>query len=166
MTVKKLTIAFLLFTILSCQSCSEKCTNSPDFDAVSETIANHKATIVFVGTSWCAATQYTIKEQVIPYLSNPKKDIGFVFLHFGTLNGIPDNLLKNTTLIELESLGGIIDKTVASRNLKKALNNYKRVDYVPYSILVDQQGNILNYDANGKRYSGFYEIGQIIDSLE
>ncbi len=161
-----ITIAFLFLSFATCQSCNEKSTNSPDFDAISETIANHKATIIFVGTSWCAATQYNIKEQVIPYLSNPKEDIGFVFLHFGTLNGIPDDLLKNITLIELESLGGIIDKTVASRNLKKVLNNYKRVNYVPYSILVDQQGNILNYDANKKRYSGFYEIGLLIEDLE
>ena len=161
-----ITIAFLFLSFLTCQSCSEKSTNSHEFDAVSETIANHKATIIFVGTSWCAATQNTIKEQVIPYLSNPKEGIGFVMLYFGTLNGIPDDLLKNTTLIELESLGGIIDKTVASRNLNKALNNYKRVNYVPYTILADRQGNILNYDANEKRYSGFYEIKQLIEDFE
>lgn len=161
-----ITIAFLFLSFLTCQSCNEKSTNSHDFNAVSETIANHKATIIFVGTSWCAATQNTIKEQVIPYLSNPKEDIGFVFLYFGTLNGIPDDLLKNITLIELESLGGIIDKTVASRNLNKILNNYKRVNYVPYTILADHQGNILNYDANEKRYSGFHDIKQIIEDFE
>lgn len=161
-----ITIAFLFLSFVTCQSCNETSSDSTDFDAVSETIASHNATIIFVGTSWCAATQNTIKEQVIPYLSNQKEDIGFVFLYFGTLDGIPDDLLKNITLIELESFGGIIDKTVANRNLSKVLNNYKRVNYVPYSILVDHQGNILNYDANEKRYSGLYEIGQIIDSLE
>ena len=69
-------------------------------------------------------------------------------------------------MIELESLGGIIDKTVANRSLSKVLNNYNRVNYVPYSIFVDQQGNILNYDANEKRYSGFYEIKQLIEDFE
>ena len=160
-----ITIAFLFLSFVTCQSCNEKSTNFPDFDAISETIASHKATIIFVGTSWCAATQNTIKGQVIPYLSNPKEDIGFVFLYFGTLDGIPDDLLKNITLIELESHGGL-DKTVANRRLSKVLNNYKRINYVPFSILVDQQGNILNYDANEKRYSGFYEIKQLIENFE
>lgn len=160
-----ITIAFLFLSFVTCQSCNEKSTNFPDFDAISETIASHKATIIFVGTSWCAATQNTIKGQVIPYLSNPKEDIGFVFLYFGTLDGIPDDLLKNITLIELESHGGL-DKTVANRSLSKVLNNYKRINYIPFSILVDQEGNILNYDANEKRYSGFYEIKQLIENFE
>ena len=52
-----ITIAFLFLSFVTCQSCNEKSTKSHDFDAVSETIASHKATIIFVGTSWCAATQ-------------------------------------------------------------------------------------------------------------
>lgn len=159
-----ITIAFLFLSFLTCQSCNEKSTNSHDFDAVSKTIASHKATIIFVGTSWCAATQNTIKEQVIPYLSNPEEGIGFVLIYFGKLNDIPEHLLENTTLIELESLGGM-DKMIANKKLNKVLNDYKRVNYVPFSILTDQQGNILNYDSNKKRYSGISEIKWQIENL-
>lgn len=159
MKVFKLTIklTFLFLAILTCHSCDEKSTKPTDFDAISETLSNHKVTIIFVGTSWCAATQHTIKEQVIPYLSNPEEGIGFVLIYFGTLNDIPEHLLENTTLIEMESLGGM-DKMIANRKLNKVLNDYKRVNYVPFSILTDQQGNILNYDSNKKRYSGISEI--------
>lgn len=149
----------LLFAVLfsSCQSGEGGLSGNYDRETVKREIASHSKTVIFVGTSWCVASQNTIQNQVLPYLSHPHDSIGFVMMFFGDKEEIPDAIRQKHIVMHTPSKGGF-DKFVINRRLKKLLKRYESQNYVPLTLFVDSEGNILNYVPSGKRYSSFGEV--------
>lgn len=149
----------LLFAVLfsSCQSGEGGLSGNYDCETVKREIASHSKTVIFVGTSWCVASQNTIQNQVLPYLSHPQDSIGFVMMYFGNKEEIPDTIRQKHIVMHTPSKGGF-DKFVINRWLKKLLKRYESQNYVPLTLFVDSEGNILNYVPSGKRYSSFGEV--------
>lgn len=149
----------LLFAVLfsSCQSGEGGLSGNYDCKTVKREIASHSKTVIFVGTSWCVASQNTIQNQVLPYLSHPHDSIGFVMMFFGDKEEIPDAIRQNHIVMHTPSKGGL-DKSVMNHRLKKLLNGYKSQNRVPLTLFVDCEGNILNYLPAEKSYASFGEI--------
>ena len=149
----------LLFAVLfsSCQSGEGGLSGIYDCETVKREIASHSKTVIFVGTSWCVASQNTIQNQVLPYLSHPHDSIGFVMMFFGDKEEIPDAIRQKHIVMHTPSKGGF-DKFAMNHRLKKLLKRYESQNYVPLTLFVDSEGNILNYVPSGKRYSSFGEV--------
>lgn len=149
----------LLFAVLfsSCQSGEGGLSGNYDCETVKREIASHSKTVIFVGTSWCVASQNTIQNQVLPYLSHPHDSIGFVMMFFGDKEEIPDTIRQKHIVMHTPSKGGF-DKFAMNHRLKKLLKRYESQNYVPLTLFVDSEGNILNYVPSGKRYSSFGEV--------
>ena len=149
----------LLFAVLfsSCQSGEGGLSGNYDCETVKREIASHSKTVIFVGTSWCVASQNTIQNQVLPYLSHPHDSIGFVMMFFGDKEEIPDAIRQKHIVMHTPSKGGF-DKFAMNHRLKKLLKRYESQNYVPLTLFVDSEGNILNYVPSGKRYSSFGEV--------
>ena len=149
----------LLFAVLfsSCQSGEGGLSGNYDCETVKREIANHSKTVIFVGTSWCVASQNTIQNQVLPYLSHPHDSIGFVMMYFGDKEEIPDTIRQKHIVMQSSSKSGF-DKFAMNHRLKKLLKRYESQNYVPLTLFVDSEGNILNYVPSGKRYSSFGEV--------
>lgn len=149
----------LLFAVLfsSCQSGEGGLSGNYDCETVKREIASHSKTVIFVGTSWCVASQNTIQNQVLPYLSHPQDSIGFVMMYFGNKEEIPDTIRQKHIVMQSSSKSGF-DKFAMNHRLKKLLKRYESQNYVPLTLFVDSEGNILNYVPSGKRYSSFGEV--------
>ena len=149
----------LLFAVLlsSCRCHENGMFGNYNQEAIEHEIASHGKTVIFVGTSWCVASQNTIQNQVLPYLSHPHDSIGFVMMFFGDKEEIPDAIRQKHIVMHTPSKGGF-DKFVINRRLKKLLKRYESQNYVPLTLFVDSEGNILNYVPSGKRYSSFGEV--------
>lgn len=149
----------LLFAVLlsSCRCHENGMFGNYNQEAIEHEIASHGKTVIFVGTSWCVASQNTIQNQVLPYLSNPHDSIGFVMMFFGDKEEVPDAIRQKHIVMHTPSKGGF-DKFVMNHRLKKLLKRYESQNYVPLTLFVDSEGNILNYVPSGKRYSSFGEV--------
>ena len=149
----------LLFAVLlsSCRCHENGMFGNYNQEAIEHEIASHGKTVIFVGTSWCVASQNTIQNQVLPYLSHPHDSIGFVMMFFGDKEEIPDAIRQKHIVMHTPSKGGF-DKFVINRRLKKLLNGYKSQNRVPLTLFVDCEGNILNYVPAEKSYASFGEI--------
>ena len=160
---KTLALSLILFILLIGQRCNTISDSSYDYDSdlVSSVVSNHKATIVFVWTEWCQASQITFERDVIPYLNDTITDIGLILMYFGEIDDIPDTILDKQIVMNSRSFGGF-DKFISNRRFKRVFKGYKNQNCMPMSILVDSNGVVLNYLANEQRYAGF---GNIIWSL-
>ncbi len=150
----------IIFSFLLCQSCrtsGEQFGHEYDPLLVSNTIDNHKATIIFVWASWCHGSRNTFENQVLPYLRNPQKDVGIVLMHFGDLNEIPDSVVNNQIVMNSPSRQGF-DKMIANLRFKRLLKGYKSQHQMPMTILVDDKSRVQNYLSEKKEYASFGEV--------
>lgn len=141
-------------------SCQVNNGNYPtDYDAeiVSREIASHDTTIIFVGTSWCQGSMHSFQEYVTPYLNKKHDNLGFVFIYFGDIDDIPEEIVQQYLVMIAPSNKGL-DKIIINRMLKGLLNDYRKQSGVPITLLVDKEGNIMNYDESKNRYTSFGEV--------
>ncbi|MCQ2303963.1 MAG: hypothetical protein MJZ97_03065 [Bacteroidales bacterium] len=159
-SIKTLLAPVLTLSIMiTCHSCKPTDGSSFDYNSsiVSDVVSNHEATIVFVWTKWCQASQNTFERDVIPYLNEPIGNVGLVLIHFGEIDEIPDSITNNQIVMNSRSLGGA-DKIISNIRFKRIFKGYHNQDIMPMSILVDSNGVVLNYLPDNQRYTFFNEI--------
>lgn len=152
-----LLIVVILFAMAACGPNDQSGANSNGWDLLPEVIGAHDSTVIFVWSSWCQASRLTFMENVVPYLNNPNEDIGFVLVHFGKKDEIPEAVLERYVVINQSSYGGF-DKIVANARFKFLLKDYRYQNCMPMVILVDRQRCVLNYDSDNGEYLCLGEI--------
>ncbi len=151
-----LTVSFLL-ALVACRPNGQSQSNGKGWDRLPEVIGTHDSTVIFVWSSWCQASKLTFMENVVPYLNDPKEDIGFVLVHFGKKNEIPEAVLERNIVINQSSYRGL-DKIVANARFKALLKDYHYQNNMPMTVLVDRQCHVLNYDPALDKYLSFGEV--------
>lgn len=147
----------ILFAFQACQLNGPSRGKDNGWDSIPEVIETHDSTVIFVWSSWCQAGRLTFMETVVPYLNNPNENIGFVLVHFGKKDDVPEEVLERYKFINQSSHGGL-DKMVANIRFKVLLKEYCYQNSMPMTILVDRQRRVLNYDSEKGEYQSLREI--------
>ena len=153
-------ILFSFFT--SCgHAVSEQSDNIYDYEQqkVDSIIANNNLTIIYLWTEWCYGSRFHFTNDVAPYLLQKPDTIGFVSIFYGSKKELKKILTKTECdypTFRIKSRSGL-DKYRMYKLLNSFLKDYKKMDYVPVSVICDKQGNILNYKKDEKEYSHIIE---------
>lgn len=133
------------------------CKSNSNSQLIAKVIDTHESTVIYVCTSWCQASKETFFQDVLPYLEEPNEKIGFVLIHFGEKNEIPEMILKRNMVINLSSFEGL-DKLVANIRFYALLKDYHYHNAMPMTILVNSQRHVTNYDPEKNRFLSFTEV--------
>lgn len=155
--MKKVCFILAVSVILSFTSCkSGNSQNSYSSEKIEAVISAHEKTMIFIWSDWCGASQRMLEKNIKPHLENlDKNDVGIVLIHYGST--VTDSLLPDRLVLNNRSYGGFFDKINANSKMKRLLRNYRRFNGFPIPLLVDKNGNILNFSEDGGVY-GYYEI--------
>ena len=151
-------IGILFLNFISCgHIMSEYSSDVSDLEQtkIDSIIANNNLTIIFLWTEWCGGSRQHFMKDVVPYLQQKSDTIGFISIFYGS-EEVLDSILLETgcdyPIFRIKSWGGL-DKNRMYKLLNSFLKDYKKMDYVPVSVICDKNGNILNYDEDKKEYS-------------
>ena len=151
--LKNLSYVILLAGLLSsCNSIVHQKTTNYDRSKVEEMIANHDTTILYFMTSWCQASQNDFERNIKPYLGKATDTKSIVLVCLGeveqvsSLEKVDENLLVCTAPSRLP----LLDKMFITKECKKLLSRYKRVNYVPVELVCNCKGEILNWNTDEK----------------
>jgi len=132
--------------------------NSYDEEKIKAVIESHEKTMIFVWSDWCGASKLMLDKNIKPNIEGLKENnIGIVIVHYGDNENVTDSVLTDDMLYNIESYGGFIDRKDIHSKLKRLLPNYQKSKFFPIPLLVDNNGNILNFCDGEFRYS-YYEI--------
>lgn len=144
----------VIATLFSCNS--ENFQSSYSRDKVKSVISNHEKTMIFIWSDWCGASQRNFEKNIKPYLGKlEKNDVGIVLIHYG--NDVMDSLSFDRLVLNIKPHGGIIDRIDANFKMKRLLKNYRKCNFFPIPLLVDKNGNILNF-CDGHIFYDSYKI--------
>ncbi len=154
MIMKKLVVLLSAIVMASfCTSCnSVESKNAFGYDRsrVEAVIADHDTTILYFMTSWCQAGQSDFERNLKPYLGKASDTKAIVVVCVGELEQVANlgNGDKNLLVCSTPSRNPLSDKLFINKECKKMLNGYKRVNYVPVSLVCNRNGEILNWNTN------------------
>lgn len=120
-------------------------------------ISNSDITVIYAWTEWCQGGKNTYENYMQPFIDTLNSDICVVLLYAGNIDTTISINKENVNIFYLKSNGGT-DKLKFNKIFNTVFRDYKKLDYVPISILCDREGNILNYNESSKDYSSFGEI--------
>jgi len=151
-------IGILFFNFMSCSRIvSEQSNKIYDYDQnkIDSIIAHNNITIIYLWTEWCSGSRSHFIEDVVPFLQQKPDNIGFISIFYGSINELETILLESGCdypTFRIKSWGGL-DKIRMYKLLNSFLKDYKKMDYVPVSVICDRNGNILNYSKDKEAYS-------------
>ena len=124
-------------------------------DHIDGVIENNDYTIIYFGAHWCGPCISGFKNKMIDIIDENYDNVETVVIFFDSGNVIQNNetIMKYSPIL-LQSLSGV-DKIRVNGILKKLFKNPERINYMPVMILCDKEKNIINYDADSKRYRQF-----------
>ena len=158
-------IGVLFFYFTCCNRFISNDISDSERNEIDNIIANNNLIIIYLWTEWCGGSRQHFINNVVPFLQQKSDTIGFISIFYGTEEMLDSILLETKCdypIFRIESMGGF-DKNRIYKLLNSFLKDYKRMNYVPVSVVCDKNGNILNYDEDKKEYS---HIVDCIKSVE
>lgn len=105
-------------------------------------LQKNEYTVFFAWPTWCIGSVNTFKNYVMPYIESGGIDnIGIVLMYYGnktdldTIYKYKDNKLK---IFVTDSNGGLLDKNNINNKFRDLFKNYKKINYVPVTIVCDK----------------------------
>lgn len=150
----KLKIVFcsvLLAGLLSsCNPVGNQSSSGYDRTKVEEIIASHDTTILYFMTSWCQASQSNFERNMKPYLDKAADTKAIVLVCLGEVEQVSslENVDENVLVCIAPSRLPLFDKMFITKECKKLLSHYKRVNYVPVELVCNRKGDILNWNTD------------------
>jgi len=170
--VSAIFIGILFFSFTGCSNFISNNISDSERNEIDSIIAHNNLTITYLWTEWCGGSREHFIQDVVPYLLQKSDTIGFISIFYGTEEVLESILLETECdypIFRIESLGGL-DKNRMYKLLNSFLKDYKRMNYVPVSVICDKNGNILNYDEDKKEYSHIVDciesVGSNVDSVD
>ena len=162
----------LFFNFICCGHISSERSNDisdSERNEIDSIIANNNLTIIYLWTEWCDGSREHFINDVVPYLQQKSDTIGFISIFYGSEEMLESILLETKCdypTFRIKSNGGL-DKIRMYKLLNSFLKDYKRMNYVPVSVICDKNGNILNYDENKKEYSHIVDcIRNVVGNID
>ena len=158
-------IGILFFSFMSCgRVVSEQSDSIYDYkqNKIDSIISHNNLTIIYLWTEWCDGSRFHFIKDVAPYLQQKPDNIGFISIFYGNVKELKTILTEakcDYPTFVINSWSGL-DKVRMYKLLNSFLKDYKRMSYVPISVICDKNGNILNYNEDRKKYS------HIVDCIE
>ncbi|MDR1847551.1 MAG: thioredoxin family protein [Bacteroidales bacterium] len=130
-----------------------------DIDTI---VSTNPFTIIYCWGVWCKPCINSLQNEISKYLDTANTDsIKFIPLCIG---GNENKVLKVLNSINFQygsylfASGTAFDKYVLNNKFSNLFENYKKVNYVPFVLLLNNKKKILNYDTIDERYYTLYEV--------
>ena len=145
-----LCVALMAMGMLSCNSFVSQDSAKYDRSKVEEIIASHDTTILYFMTSWCQASQSNFERNMKPYLDKAADTKAIVLVCLGEVEQVSslENVDENVLVCIAPSRLPLFDKMFITKECKKLLSHYKRVNYVPVELVCNRKGDIMNWNTD------------------
>ena len=145
--MKKIVLISLMISLIGVSCSGENNISEKEKTKIQEVIENHDKTLIFVCAEYCEASKSMLEQNIKPYLEGlERNDVGIVIIYYGGEDAVANLASINRLIITSDIRHPLLVKRDANKTMKSLLNNYKRTNAMPISLLVDKNGIVLNYD--------------------
>ncbi|MDR1006566.1 MAG: thioredoxin family protein [Bacteroidales bacterium] len=139
-------------------------------DEIDSLVLCNKYTIIYCWGVWCKPCLSHLQNEISSYLDAKTNDsIAFLPICIG---GSEDKVLSVLHSINFKygsyifsSKNTALDKYIINNKFNKLFNSYKKVDYVPFVVLLNNNKDVLNYNIKEKRYYSLSETLEMLNNI-
>lgn len=159
--MKKIVLISLMISMIGVSCSSQGKITENDKAQIQEVIANHDKTLIYIWADYCQASKNMFEANIKPHLEGlANNNAGIVIIYYGKEENVAYLKKEGILLIAKDCHYPLLVKRDANKAMKSLLKGYKKYNGMPIPILVDREGNILNFDTESSIPYRYWEIIQ------
>lgn len=159
--MKKILLITLITSMMGVSCSSQDKNTETDKAQIQEVIANHDKTLIYIWADYCQASKNMFEANIRPYLEGlANNNVGIVIIYYGKEEDVAYLKKEGILLITKDCHSPLLVKRDANKTMKSLLEDYKKHNGMPIPILVDNEGNIQNFDTESSIPYRYWEIIQ------
>ena len=159
--MKKIVLISLLISMMGVSCSGQGKITESDKTQIQEVIANHNKTLIYIWADYCQASKNMFEANIRPYLEGlANNNVGIVIIYYGKEEDVADLKKDDVLLFTKDCHSPLLVKRDANKTMSCLLKDYKKYNGMPIPILVDNEGNIQNFDTESSIPYMYWEIIQ------